>query len=425
MDVGQRPRCDNHCHVPKNEALNGVGPDRDSEGQQGKRIVDNHRSEEKAAAGTQIDVWKCIGPKGRGRRDVWVWISEVRIRNVWVERRGVSILGVAQVDFGALWREVGKLDVISRVPHARAGDADEALVAAARRVSRVEPGLKEAGEAGRAHGARQVGAGIVKGVGRILVVEVDKGLLQQNAGGHRLADGLRQLQLRGDLGGLERRRQRQAVGLDVDDEVVDVDPCRDGDDGEGDEDGGEDKRCELLSDGDSHFQRAMKGSESAGRQGSMHGILLCSGTAATIVPCATCLPVCWSGREWRFAGEPMTGAMQIPPAVQLRCVWKTGFSPWPFSPVASLSLVRFGRAAGVVLAGRCRKKKSVYGSILSCRCFNCVENANAPCLGCSCCKPARDEKRWPEGSALLLVRGSRRATETLDLETGNRAWNFR
>lgn len=191
-------------------------------------------------------------------------------------------------------------------------------MAAARRVAREEPGLQQAGEAARAHGALQVGAGIGKGVGRVAVVEVDKGLLQQDARGDGLADGLRQLQLGGDLGGLERRRQRQAAGLDVDDEVVDVDPCRDGDDGEGDEDGGEDKRCELLPDGDSHFQRAMGGNDSAGRQGSMHGILLRSDRDYRSLRNMLAGALVRERMEVRFAGEPMTGACRRYTGVQQR-----------------------------------------------------------------------------------------------------------
>lgn len=266
LDVGQRPCGDNHRHVPKNEVCYGEGPDGDCEGQQGKRLVDNQWAEEQAAAATNIDAWKRIGGKGRGRRDVRVWVSEILVRDVWVERGRISKLGVAEVGVGAVRRQVGQQDVIRGIAHAGAGDADEPSVAAAGRVPRVKAGLQQAGGVAGAHGALEVGAGIGKGVGRVIVVEVDKGLLQQDARGDGLADGLGQLQLRGDLRRLELGRQRQAVGLDVDDEVVHVDPCRDGDDGEGDEDGGQDKRGELLSDGDSHFRIR--------RASAMRGILL-------------------------------------------------------------------------------------------------------------------------------------------------------
>lgn len=270
LDVGQRPRGDNHRHVAENEVCYGEGPDGDGEGQQGKRLVDDHWAEEQAAAATKIDVGERIGANGRGRRDVWVGISEIGVGDVWVERRRVPELGVAQVGAGAVGRQQGQLDVIRGIAHAGGGDADEALVAAAGRVARVQAGLQQAGGAAGAHGALEVGAGIGKGIGRVFVVEVDKGLLQQDARGDGLADGLGQLQLRGNLRRLELGRQRQAVGLDVDDEVVHVDPCRDGDDGEGDEDGGQDKRGELLSDGDSHF-RCGRGMS---RQGARRGMLL-------------------------------------------------------------------------------------------------------------------------------------------------------
>lgn len=266
LDFGQRPRGDNHRHVAKNEVCYGEGPDGDGEGQQGKRLVDDQWAEEQAAAATNVDVWKRIGGKGRCRRDVRVWVSEVRVRDVWVEGGRVSKLGVAEVDAGAVGRRVGQQDVIRGIAHAGAGDADEPAVAAAGGVARVEAGLQQADGVAGAHGALEVGAGIGKGVGRVLVVEVDKGLLQQDARGDGLADGQGQLQLRGDLRRLELGRQRQAVGLDLDDEVVHVDPCRDGEDGEGDEDGGQDKRGELLSDGDSHFRSR--------RASAMRGIVL-------------------------------------------------------------------------------------------------------------------------------------------------------
>lgn len=257
MNVGQRARGENQRHVPKDEARDGVGPDGDGERDEGKCFVDDQGAQHKAAAGAEVDIGEGIGTKRRRCRDIWVWVSETCVCDVGVERQGVAVLGIAEVDPGAVGRRVRENNVIRRIAHAGTSHAQKAAVIAAGGVSGVQPGLQHAVDAPLdAHCALQIGTGFCKGIGRVFLVEVGKGLLQQDAAGDGRADGLAQLQLRGNLRGLERCRQCQAVGLDADDEVVDKDPCRDGDDGERKQDGEKDKRGELLPDGDSHFRRA-------------------------------------------------------------------------------------------------------------------------------------------------------------------------
>lgn len=108
---------------------------------------------------------------------------------------------------------------------------------------------------------------------------------------------------------------------------------------------------------------------------------------------------------------------------RLQCsVWKPVFFFFP-GLLASVPGFDSIRVAGVVLAGRCqrrRRRRSSSQSVarstgLSCRCFNCVQNARAACLGCSCRKTramarrisaaagARQwarPRRWKQGTGL-------------------------
>lgn len=97
------------------------------------------------------------------------------------------------------------------------------------------------------------------GLGQISCIEIYHCLLDQYPCRYCRAGGLNQLYLGRDAGGFQRGRQSETIDLDADDEIVDKDPCRHRDDGEGYEDDQSYQQSQLLPDGNAYLPPHIRG----------------------------------------------------------------------------------------------------------------------------------------------------------------------